>query len=279
MEAISNSPALWVQSIPVPGPESHKYMRGHVALLGGDRLTGAARLASEAAMRIGAGLCTIVTSDAASTVYREAAPHIMVEVYDALARFSAHLDDPRRNAVLIGPGAGRDDPEGLKTAVLETLALHRGVVLDADALSVFAGEANRLFAALYDNCVLTPHEGEFERLFGMLPGASSERAVAAARASQAVVVLKGAETVIAHPDGRVVVNRHASPYLASAGTGDVLAGMIAGLMAQGVEAFTAACAAVWIHGEAAIRHGPGLVAPDLVAAIPGVLKDMVSPSA
>lgn len=280
MSEIENDASLWAHKIPVPGEDAHKYARGHAVLLGGSRMTGAARMAAEAAMRIGAGVCTIVADSAAADIYRAGAPHILYEPLGSLSRFASdHLADPRRNAALIGPGAGRTDDKGLRHAVLESLVTRKALVLDADALNVFEGQTADFFTALHENVVLTPHEGEFSRLFGPLSGQKGEDAAAAARKTEAIILLKGAETVIAHPDGRVVVNRHASPYLASAGTGDVLAGMIAGLMAQGVEAFTAACAAVWIHGEAAIRHGPGLVAPDLVAALPGVLQDIVLPSA
>lgn len=272
-EPILNMPALWADLIPVPGPKTHKYMRGHAVILGGERLTGAARLASEAAMRIGAGLCTIVTAAAAQDVYRQGAAHIMVETCASLSQFSAHLGDPRRNAVLIGPGAGQDDPAGLKAAVLETLALRRKTVLDADALNVFAGDTKDFFGALHENCVLTPHEGEFSRLFGGNQGL--DRVIEAARLCKAVVLHKGADTMIAHPDGRVVVNRHSSPFLATAGAGDVLAGLITGLLAQGVPAFDAACAAAWIHGAAGIRIGPGLVAPDLIARIPEILSELM----
>lgn len=271
-----NAPGLWSDQIPVPGQQTHKYARGGVVILGGDRLTGAARLASEAAMRMGAGLCTIVTSSDAQNVYREAAPHIMVEVYKTLAAFPDHLHDPRRNTVLIGPGAGLDDPAGLQTAVLGTLALpDRHVVVDADGLSVFASNTAPFFARLHDTCILTPHEGEFDRIFGDLTGDKPARARMAAKQSGAIILLKGAKTIIAHPDGRVVINDHASPFLATAGSGDVLAGMITGLLAQGMPPFWAACAGAWIHGEAGCRLGPGLVAPDLVGYIPVILQEMI----
>lgn len=272
-----NHPSHWAALIPVPGVGGNKYDRGHVVVLGGRWLSGAARMGAEAAMRIGAGLCTIVADPAAATAYRCGAPHIMFEPLTSLPRFAGHLADARRNAVLIGPGAG-----GLAAAlrravlgaVLGVLDTRRAAVLDADALSVFSGRERTLFDALHDRVVLTPHEGEFERLFGHMKGDRVERALNAASRSGAVIVLKGAETIIAHPDGRVSVNTHATPWLASAGTGDVLAGMMIGLLAQGMEPFDAARAAVWIHGEAGIRTGPGLIAPDLIEKIPAVLKDV-----
>lgn len=249
-------------------PQGHKYDRGHVVVFGGARLTGAARLAAQAAMRAGAGLCTVVAPAEAAVVYRSDAPHVMVEEREG--DIAAHLSDARRNAVVIGPGLEGD----VQADVLAVLASGRSAVLDAGALTAFAGEADILFTALHTSCVLTPHEGEFERLFGVLPGDRVDKAQAAAEKAGCVVLLKGAETVIAAPEQSPVLNRHATPYLATAGAGDVLAGMIAGLLAQGMGAFDAACAAAWMHGEAARRVGPGLVAPDLVAGIPAVLKDL-----
>jgi NAD(P)H-hydrate epimerase len=258
-----NTPDLWRSKIPVPSPDGHKYDRGHLIVVGGSRLTGAARLAGEAAMRMGAGLCTIVADPKAQLTYQEGAPHLMFEPMSA-----QFLDDPRRNAVVIGPGA---DEEGLRELVLEILATGKAAVLDASALTCFKDDRQALVKALHSGAVLTPHEGEFKRLFPDLPGAPE-----AAKLTGATVLLKGAETVIASPAGQVIVNRHASPYLATAGSGDVLAGMIGGLLAQGVEGFDAACMAAWMHGEAALRHGPGLVAPDLVAGIPAVLAELIA---
>jgi NAD(P)H-hydrate epimerase len=252
---IENSPTLWRGKIPVPARDGHKYDRGHLIVVGGRRLTGAARLAGEAAMRMGAGLCTIVADAEAQLAYQEGAPHLMFEPLSP-----KFLDDPRRNAVVIGPGA---DPEGLEALVAQILKSGKAAVLDAGAV--------RGGVKMHDKCVLTPHQGEFAKAF---PGL--ETAAQAARASGAVVLLKGAETQIAHPDGRSVVNRHASPWLATAGSGDVLAGMIGGLLAQGVDGFDAACISAWMHGEAAIRHGAGLVAPDLVAGIPAVLAALIA---
>lgn len=262
-----NEPSLWKDQLPRPRPDGHKYDRGHVVVFGGARLTGAARLAAQAAMRAGAGLCTVVAPAEAVVVYRSDAPHVMVEEWTDIP---AHLTDPRRNAAIIGPGLEGD----IRADVLAVLATRRPTVLDAGALTAFAGDEGGLCAALHPDCVLTPHEGEFERLFGVLAGDRVEKARAAAEKAGGVVLLKGADTVIAMPRHDPVVNRHATPYLATAGAGDVLAGLIGGLMAQGMGAFAAACAGAWIHGEAARRFGPGLVAPDIVAGIPAVLKDL-----
>jgi NAD(P)H-hydrate epimerase len=266
-DAVSNDPALWRGLVPRPAADGHKYDRGHVIVFGGARLTGAARMAAQAAMRAGAGLCTVVAPAGAAMVYRSDAPHIMVEEWTDIP---VHLADARRNAVIYGPGMEGD----VRNDVLAVLAAKRATVLDAGALTSFAGRAGDLFVGLHPGCVLTPHEGEFERLFGTLPGNRVEQAVAAADKAGCVVLLKGAETVIAGAGHAPVVNGHATPYLATAGAGDVLAGLIAGLMAQGMGAFDAACAGAWIHGEAALRFGPGLVAMDLIAGIPPVLKDL-----
>lgn len=269
---VQNTPALWRALLPVPQADTHKYDRGHAVVLGGTRLTGAARLASEAAMRAGAGVCSIITAPAALPVYQAGAPHVLVESYPSLARFAETLADTRRNAVLMGPGAGTEDAEALRQAIIATLQLRRAVVLDADALSVFAEAPECLFAALHDRCVLTPHEGEFARLFPDLGGEKTHRTVQAAQRCRAVVLLKGAETIIGGPYGQFVCNTHASPWLATAGSGDVLAGIILALLAQGISPFDSAAAAAWIHGDASLRLGCGLVAPDLIAQLPVVLK-------
>lgn len=273
---MENTLHLWQSLLPRPNSDSHKYTRGHAVILGGSRLCGAARLASEAAMRAGAGLCSVVCDESVKSVYQCGAAHVLVECYSSLARFADHLADARRNAVLLGPGAGLEDKTGLQDAVLGTLAHKRATVLDADALSAFAGAPQKLFPALSGNCVLTPHEGEFKHLFPQLEGSKAERAAAAAKTSGAVILLKGAETVIAAPDGRLVLNTHASPYLATAGSGDVLAGIILGLLAQGMPAFEATCAAAWLQGETSLRLGAGLVAPDLIATLPAVVKDVLA---
>src|SRR5690606_20335720 len=172
--------------------------------------------------------------------------------------------DQRLNAVLIGPGMGRSAE--VRTQVLAVLAAGRATVLDADALSVFQDDPETLFSALHGGCVLTPHEGEFARLFPAGAGSKLERVREAARRTGAVCLLKGADTVVAHPDGRAVINSNAPPELATGGSGDVLAGLLLGLLAQGMVPFDAACAAVYLHGLAAQQVGPGLIAEDLPGA-------------
>lgn len=266
-----NDLQIWRGFLPHPAAGGHKYDRGQLIVLGGVDMTGAARLAAEAGMRAGAGVCTVVSAMKTKEIYLKGAPHVMFEPYRKLADFSQHMTDTRRTAAVMGPGAGRD--KALRRAVISTLQLNKPLVLDADALNVFEGRSEELFGALHERCVLTPHDGEFSRLFPDLKGERVERVVAGAKRAGCVLLLKGPETIIAAPDGRCVVSDHATPWLATAGAGDVLAGIIGGLLAQGMDSFLAACAGAWIHGDAAIRFGPGLTAPDIIAGIPAVLRD------
>ena len=267
--AHENGPERWLHRFPRLRPDGHKYHRGHLLAVGGDTMTGAARLAARAARRVGAGLVTIAAPDAAMAVYRGGDAGAIVRSLDELA---ALLDDPRHNAVLIGPGAGAG--EETRCRVRDALAAGKATVLDADALTAFAETPRRLFADIPPQTVLTPHDGEFGRLFGPVAGSRLERARDGAARSGAVVLLKGADTVVAHPDGRAVINANAPPWLATAGAGDVLAGLVAGLMAQGMDAFDAAAAGAWMHGAAAALFGPGLIAEDLSEALPGVLAEL-----
>lgn len=266
-----NNPSLWRDRLPWP-PEAdgHKYDRGHVVVAGGG-MTGAARLAAQASMRIGAGLCTIAGPSQFIGLYLENAPHLLFEAVDNIVDFPVHLSDARRNAVVMGPGLGQE--KGLCDAVINVLRLERPIVLDADALTVFKGQMDQLTGALHSKCVLTPHEGEFSKIFPDLAGDKITRVKKAAEICGCTVLLKGAETIIAMPEHEAVINTHSSPWLATAGAGDVLAGMIGGLMAQGMGPFDAACAAVWIHGEVGLIAGPGLITPDLIGALPVIIKD------
>jgi NAD(P)H-hydrate epimerase len=251
----ANDPALWRDHLPVLGPATHKYKRGHVLVFGGAAMTGAARLAARAAQRIGAGLVTVAAPAPAWPVYATA----LESVIASAAPFTSLLADPRRNAVLLGPGAGRE--EATREAAMEALASGRKVVLDADALTAFENCIESLRPR--GECVLTPHEGEFRRLFPLRDDKLASVRAAAARTG-CIVVLKGADTIVAAPSGEAVVNENAPATLASGGTGDVLAGMVTGLLAQGMPAFEAACASVWLHGAAAAAAGPRLVAEDLL---------------
>jgi NAD(P)H-hydrate epimerase len=266
-----NEPAIWFKSLPTLDRASNKYTRGHVLLSGGYPMTGAARMAARAAMRSGAGLATIAVSTDAFPIYAAALESIMVQPLAEEADFPRLLQDARFSACLIGPGAGKGDTT--RNRVHEILKSSRPTVLDADAISVFADDPQALFQAVEGPCVLTPHEGEFKRLF-TLKGSKLERARQAAVQSGCIVILKGADTIIAAPDGRARINSNAPPSLATAGSGDILAGLVLGLLGQRVEAFDAASAAVWIHGAAAAIFGPGLIAEDLPDLIPRVLVQL-----
>jgi hydroxyethylthiazole kinase-like uncharacterized protein yjeF len=265
-----NDEALWRAQLPTLDPGGNKYGRGHAVVLGGV-MTGAARLAAEAARRIGAGLVTIASPSESRVIYASGAPGTIVATLEGESDFTDLISDPRRNAVLIGPGAGT--LPAVQEKVLAALRLEKRCVLDADALTVFAEAPERLFDAIRGPCVLTPHEGEFRRLFPE-DGDRLKRSRAAARRAGAVMVLKGADTVIAAPDGRAAINSGAPPTLATAGSGDVLGGMILGLIAQGMEPFAAGCAATWLHGRAAAAFGRGLIAEDIIDGLPAVLTQI-----
>ncbi len=261
-----NGPGLW--RLPAPGPDSHKYTRGHLTILGGAAMTGAARLAAGAAHRTGAGLVTLRAPDAASAaLYRAAEPGSLVTE----APIDALLADPRRVTWLIGPGL--EPNAATRTALRQVIAAGRQLVADAGALGAAAGSPGLLQGA----AILTPHAGEFARLFGPIGPDKPESARRAAARTGAVVLLKGADTVIAAPDGRTILNHNAPPSLATGGTGDVLAGTIAALLAQGMPAFEAAAAGAWLQGEAARRHGPGLLAEDLITLLPAAAAEACKP--
>ncbi len=259
MNMAVNSPDLWLADFPRPAAEGHKYDRGHALIYGGPEKTGAARLAAQACARMGAGLTTICAPAGKGDLYRmEIAPHLMVSENP----LTLLAQDDRVTALCLGPGAG----EGVARAVSEALSLKKTCVLDADALSAFAGQADALFAHIHPAAVMTPHAGEYKRLFGDIPVPE------AARKAGCIVLLKGPLTIIAQPGGNTISHHADAPYLASAGTGDVLAGMITGLLAQGMDPFKAAAAAVWIHAFIGQTLGAGLVASDLPGHIPAVLK-------
>ncbi|WP_295679884.1 NAD(P)H-hydrate dehydratase [uncultured Nevskia sp.] len=267
--SFENDPALWLSDLPWPTLAGNKYTRGHALVSGGYPITGAARMAARAAARMGAGLTTIAVPDVALPIYAAALISIMVHPLTAPEDFAALLDDPRFTAFLIGPGAGPSAET--RNRALSMLASGRPTVLDADALTAFQTEPAVLDQAIIGPCVLTPHDGEFGRLFDA-GGDKLTRSLAAARRCGAVVVLKGSDTVIAAPDGRAVINTNAPPSLATAGSGDVLSGMLLGLLAQGMTPFLAGAAAVWMHGAAASEFGPGLIAEDLPDLLPGIVR-------
>ena len=272
-----NGPGLWQELLRNDDPGTHKYARGHLTLLGGAIATGAARLAALAGRRAGAGLVTIATPRAAMAVYQAAEPgNLITEVEDGEA-FARLLADERRNAILVGPGSGID--ERTRASAAAALGTGRPVLLDADAITAFAGNPASLFDMIRGPVLLTPHEGEFGRLFPDLTSVLGkvERPRQAARRSGATILLKGPDTVVAAPDGRAIINVHAPATLATAGSGDVLAGMAGGLLAQGLSPLAAAAAAAWLHGDCAFRfERPGLIAEDLIGRIPEALAAVIS---
>jgi hydroxyethylthiazole kinase-like uncharacterized protein yjeF len=254
-----NLPELW--RVPIPDPHSHKYSRGHVTVVGGATMTGAARLVADAARRGGAGLVTIAATGRGD-VYRAGSPGLLVSD----APLAELLQDDRRNVWVCGPGLG---PEVARSTLPLLLSAGRQVVADADVFSAFAGQPVELRGA----AVLTPHAGEFARAFGDAGIDRIQAVRAAAARTDATVLLKGADTIIAAPNGRVAINASAPPWLATAGSGDVLSGLIAGLLAQGMAPWEAAAAGAFVHGRAAAKAGQGLVAEDLLPAITTALVE------
>jgi hydroxyethylthiazole kinase-like uncharacterized protein yjeF len=270
-----NTPALWLDKLPRWQASINKYSRGHALLYGGYPMTGASRMAARAAARIGAGLTTIAVPEHAFAIYAAALTSIMAQPLAQNEDFTRLLADARYTAFSIGPGAGVS--EATRFRALDMLKTGKPVVIDADAISVFASRPQELFQAIHGDCVITPHEGEFKRIFEA-SGDKLARARQAALRSGAVVVLKGADTVIAAPDGRAIINSNAPSTLATAGSGDVLGGFILGLLAQSMDAFPAAAAAVWLHGAAAAGFGAGLMAEDLPDLLPAVLRRLEQPA-
>lgn len=265
-----NTPDIWARQLPWPRPENHKYSRGYAVINGGDwGWTGAAKIAAYCALRAGAGAVSVACTVKSLPIYGASFQAIMTSPVENKAEFSALIKDERISAVLLGPGNGIT--MRTKSFVLETLRQKKPSVLDADALTVFSRNQDVLFKAIKSPCIITPHEGEFSRLFGGISGVASNRqqqARFAASKSGAIVILKGFNTIIAAPDGRIALNFNATPFLATAGAGDALAGICTGLLAQGMPAFEAACAAVWIHARVASDFGPGLIAEDIADLLP-----------
>lgn len=282
LQICENHPDLWIGYYPQPQLSHNKFDRGHVVVLGGAEMTGAARLSAQAAQRIGTGLVTIAAPQSVHAIYATAMTSIMVKpVNDGdgfTHSFQRILEDRRINIMLLGPGAGEN--EQTRQAVQLSLSAGKQCVLDADALNVFAGDAESLKRLVNSQCIITPHEGEFSRLFDRVIDPRQDkitRAKAAAVFLGCPVVLKGADTVVASPEGLAVISTNAPATLATAGSGDVLAGFIAGLMAQGVEAFPAGCIGVWLHAAIASEFGPCLIAEDLIAGLHNILKPKAEP--
>jgi hydroxyethylthiazole kinase-like uncharacterized protein yjeF len=279
-QTFENIPQVWGKSFPVPKIDSHKYARGHTIVVSGDTAaTGAARMSARGALRAGSGLVTVASPRDALAINASALTAVMVRATDTVVEFAELLTDKRLNTCVIGPGAGVG--ERTRDFVLTALSAKRNLVLDADALTSFADAPDHLFEAIKAShdpqVVLTPHEGEFPRLFSDISNkhpfrSKLERVRAATERSGAVVLLKGPDTVVASPGGRATIAANGPPWLATAGAGDVLTGIIAGLLAQGVPAFEAASMGVWMHGEAAREAGPGLIAEDLSETLPAVFR-------
>jgi hydroxyethylthiazole kinase-like uncharacterized protein yjeF len=271
-----NAPGLWGERFPWPAVDAHKHARGRLMVVSGEAWnTGAARLAARAGLRIGAGVVTVLSPPNALAVNAAHLEAVMLSPFES--DYDLHTRAEKADAVVIGPAAGVG--EATMRHVFALARTGAALVVDADALTSFAPEPQALFSALDRDDVLTPHPGEFERIFPGLLAASPERITAtreAARRAGAVVLLKGSDTVIAAPDGRAAVSLNGAPWLATAGSGDVLAGFIAGLIAQGMDSFEAACAAAWVHAEAGARFGPGLIAEDLPGLAPAVLRDLLA---
>ena len=291
---VENAPALWRDHLIPPPDDTHKYRRGHVAVFsGGPASTGAARLAAMAAARAGAGAVTVLSPAASMSVNAAHLTSIMLAQVDSAGEADIFVRERKAKAAVIGPGFGvgqtlRDLTLALLAAVEQTRVgagtLEGGVVVDADAITAFAQEPEPLFEAATaftrrPALVLTPHHGEFSRLFPDIAAQDAlskvDMARRAAERSHAIVVYKGADTVIAAPDGYAAINANGAPWLATAGSGDVLSGLIASLLAQGVAPFEAACAGVWIHAEAGARAGPGVVAEDLPQAVVPVIQELL----
>lgn len=273
LDTWENAPSLWRTKLPHWLAAGNKYSRGHALLYGGYPMTGAARMAARAAARCGAGLTSIAVPEQAFPIYASALTSIMVKPLAQDQDFTRLLEDERFTAFSIGPGAGVSDTT--RHRALAMLDTGKPVVIDADAISVFASREHEMFQRIHGPCVITPHDGEFKRIFDA-SGDKLTRTRRAARRSGAVVVLKGADTVIAAPDGRAIINSNAPATLATAGSGDVLGGVVLGLLAQGLDAFPAAAAAVWMHGAAGAEFGAGLLAEDLPDLLPRVLRRLES---
>jgi len=269
-QTYANGPELWAGLLKPRSSGSHKYDFGFVLIRGGAEMSGAARLAARAAQAAGAGLVAVAAPAQVLPIYAADDPGLITLRNDSTGAWESLLADPRRNAVLVGPGNGvsQETAAAAKTA----LATGRAVVLDADALTAFAGQADDLARHASGPLVITPHEGEFKRLFPDLEGDRLRRARAAAKRLGGVVVLKGSDSVIASPDGRAAINDNAPASLARAGSGDVLAGIASAFLARGLPAFEAACAAVHMHGAAAQALQDSHSAQSLATAVGGALS-------
>jgi NAD(P)H-hydrate epimerase len=271
-EARVNGLAIWREALPIPGASDHKYTRGHAVVVGGAEMPGATRLASRAARRAGIGMLTVAAPKSVHSVYLADQPGLILR---DVAELLPVLGDRRVTAILVG--SGLPPSEETRALVIAAAACGRPLVVDGGGLSGFAGDLASLTRHGRSDIILTPHEGEFARLFPHLQDKPDKlaRARAGAAESRCTIILKGADTVIATPEGRAAINLDAPAWLATAGSGDILAGLTAGLLGQGMPPFEAAAAAVSLHGMAATAHGPGLIAEDLPEQLPAILRRLM----
>ncbi|MBL0319447.1 MAG: NAD(P)H-hydrate dehydratase [Alphaproteobacteria bacterium] len=268
----SNHPDNWKALFPWPQDHYNKYDRGSVFVVAAKpEMAGAAKMCAKSALRIGAGLATIACEKQHLVYYASSALSVMTRSFENNQELYSYFHNPKYTTLVLGPGMGVS--EQTKEHVLHALATAKPVMLDADALSSFQTKPSQLFDAMKGPTILSPHEGEFKRLFTLTQDRVIS-ALTAATQSHAVIILKGHDTIIASPDGHVVINHSAPAWLATAGSGDVLSGICSGLLANHVDPFIAACIGVWIHSECAHKIGPGLIAEDLIEAIPAVLVDL-----
>ncbi len=269
-----NSPDLWLSYYPKYKDNSNKYDYGHAVIIGGEELVGAAKMAAISALRVGSGLVTIVVPKSVWSVYAADTMSVMVKKISCLSTFNKFILDQRKNILLVGPGAGVTC--STEKMILSALYQRKSLVIDADGLTIFAKNPDKLFKNITSDVVLTPHEGEFSRIFPdklFSSDCKMERAVKAAKISGAIIVLKGHNTIIADKSGKVVKMLGAPAYLATAGTGDVLSGLITGLMARGMDGFNAACMAVWLQTQIALKLGIGMISEDMPKMIPVVMQE------
>lgn len=283
---VENTPDAWLEAFPFPAVDAHKYRRGHVGVFSGEAAaTGAARLAALAAARIGAGAVTVLSPSEAIAANAAHLTSIMLRRCDGIADALAFFQARHPRALVYGPGLRPEaSTADFLIQLLEAEEVPQALVVDASGITALALRSQVFFLLLKrqgtPEMILTPHEGEFRSLFPEIAKkrdiSKLAKARAAAELAGAVIVYKGADTVVAAPDGRAVINANGTPWLATAGSGDVLSGLCAGLAAQNMPAFEAACAAVWIHAEAAHWFGPGLIAEDLPAAVLPVIRDLIA---
>ena len=268
-----NTSDLWKNYFPWPKEYDHKYSRGHLLVQSGDQFsTGASRLASLSALRIGAGVVTLASSDEAALINASHLTSVMVKNISNISNFINFAKNRKVTSLLIGPGCGVTDYT--KKLSLNVIELGLPVVLDADALSVFKNDPDELFSSIKkynDRVILTPHEGEFNRIFKDRKGSKLSAASDAAKLSGATIIYKGNDTVISNPDGLLAISDKSSPFLATAGSGDILAGICAGLLSQGMNSFFAACAGQWFHKKIGEIPRPGMIADDMPAIIENFL--------